>query len=232
MLAASDSLPLLDYKDIPATLSSALEGRDMEAIKRTDPRIRQRDFIARMPLKYTSDGGIRKKAQSASSIGMKMTRFRQEHGMLSWVGREGSRTIRDALWSNLPQWNKTHNSIRGLKPPTELEKEKVREGNQGKFNKNAGRRALPESERARRRKKKEERRLGKQKEQQKREGQGEEEEEGEGKGKREAEGGEATSFETAVTRPNVGPSGRDSQRVDFQRAEDTATQVSCFSPKG
>lgn len=194
VLASHDSLPLLDYSDMPATLSSAFEGRDMEAIKRTDPRIKQRDFIARMPMKYTSHRGKRRKVQSASSIGMKMTRFRQEHGMLSWVGREGSQTIRDALWASLPERNKRENSIRGLKPLTALEQEKVREGNYGKFDKNAGKRALPEKERALRRKKKQERRERQQKRL-------------------------ATRSESAATRPNVKPSSRalrsESQKVDI-----------------
>lgn len=157
MLSGLDSLPLLDYRDIPATLSSAFEGRDMEAIKRIDPRIKQRDFIARMPMKYTTKRGIRKSVQSATSIGMKMTRFRQKNGMLSWVGREGSQTIRDALWEGLPEWNRRNNSIRGLKPPSEWEQEKVREGNIGKFDRNAGDRALPEDVRNERKAKKQER---------------------------------------------------------------------------
>lgn len=161
VLAGRDSKPILDYKDIPATLSTELAGRDMEAIKRTDPRIRQRDFIARMPMKYTTRTGKRRKAKSASWIGMEMTRFRQKHGMLSWVGREGSDVIRNAIWERLPKKNKEENSIRGLPPPSALEQEEVREGNLGKFTKNAGVRALPNDERAKRQQRKEQRRLGK-----------------------------------------------------------------------
>lgn len=155
VLAGSDSKPILDFKDIPATLSTELAGRDMEAIKRTDPRIRQRDFIARMPMKYTTRTRKRRNAKSASWIGMEMTRFRQKNGMLSWVGREGSGTIRDALWDRLPRRNKENNTIRGLPPPTALEQEQVREGNVGKFTKNAGIRALTDDERAKRKLKKE-----------------------------------------------------------------------------
>lgn len=159
VLAGRDSKPILDYKDIPATLSTELAGRDMEAIKRTDPRIRQRDFIARMPMRYTTKTGKRRKAKSASWIGMEMTRFRQKHGMLSWVGREGSDVIRNALWDRLPKKNKENNTIRGLPPPSALEQEEVREGNLGKFTKNAGVRALPDDERAKRQQRKEQRRL-------------------------------------------------------------------------
>lgn len=155
VLAGGDSKPILDYKDIPATLSTELAGRDMEAIKRTDPRIGQRDFIARMPMKYTTKTRKRREIKSSSWIGMEMTRFRQKQGMLSWVGREGSGTIRDALWDRLPRWNKENNTIRGLPPPSALEQEQVRAGNVGKFTKNAGVRALTEEERAKREHKKE-----------------------------------------------------------------------------
>lgn len=162
VLAGRDSKPILDYKDIPATLSTELVGRDMEAIKRTDPRIRQRDFIARMPMRYTTKTRKRRKAKSASWIGMEMTRFRQKHGMLSWVGREGSDVIRNALWERLPRKNRENNTIRGLPPPTALEQEEVREGNLGKFTKNAGVRALPDDERAKRQQRKEQLKLQKQ----------------------------------------------------------------------
>lgn len=161
VLAGRDSKPILHYKDIPATLSTELAGRDMEAIKRTDLRIRQRDFIARMPMKYTTRTGKRRKAKSASWIGMEMTRFRQKQGMLSWVGREGSDIIRNALWELLPEKNKEENSILGLAPPSVLEQEEVREGNLGKFTKNAGVRALPDDERAKRHQRKEQRKLKK-----------------------------------------------------------------------
>lgn len=201
VLSGLDSLPLLDYRDIPATLSSALEGRDMEAIKRIDPRIKQRDFIARMPMKYTTKRGIRKSVQSATSIGMKMTRFRQKNGLLSWVGREGSQTIRDALWESLPEWNKRNNSIRGLKPPTEWEQEKVREGNIGKFDKNAGDRALPEDVRN-------ERKAKKQKRLQRLRG-----EEGEGRVTR------SRAKTTAATRAGNGKP--QSERVDRRKRHDT-----------
>lgn len=159
ILAGRDSRPILAYNDIPATLSTQLAGRDMEAIKRTDPRIRQRDFIARMPMKYTTRTGKRRNARSASWIGMEMTRFRQRQGMLSWVGREGSDVIRNALWNRLPIENKERNTIRGLAPPSAWEQEKVREGNVGKFTKNAGVRALPDDERAKRQQLKEQRQL-------------------------------------------------------------------------
>ena len=157
VIAGHDKLPMLRFRDIPDTLSSALHGRDMEAMKRTDPRITQRDFMARMPLRHTTHAGSRMNAQSLSSIGMRMTRFRQQHGMLSWIEREGSQTIRSALWERLPRENQMANTIRGLIPPTEAEQRETRKSNAGKFLNRAGKRALDTQERGQRRKIKERR---------------------------------------------------------------------------
>lgn len=151
VLFAYDDRPIRAFKDLPDTLSSALAGREMEAMKRTDPRIQQRDFMARMPLRHTTPAGTRRPLQSASSIGMRMTRFRQQQGLLSWIGRDGSQTIRNALWERLPPENKRANSVRGLQPPSIAEQEETKRGNAGKFLSRAGRRALTGEERARRR---------------------------------------------------------------------------------
>lgn len=150
VLSAYDNRPIRVFRDLPDTLSSALSGRDLVAMKRTDPRIQQRDLIARMPVRHTTPAGTRRFLQSASSIGMRMTRFRQQHGLLSWVERDGSQTIRDALWARLPLANKLANSIRGLEPPTIAEQQEIKKGNAGKFLNRAGRRALTSEERAKR----------------------------------------------------------------------------------
>lgn len=59
VIAGHDRLPMLRFRDIPDALSSALHGKDMEAMKRTDPRITQRDFMARMPQRHTTHAGSR-----------------------------------------------------------------------------------------------------------------------------------------------------------------------------
>lgn len=150
VISDHDNLPILAFRDIPDTLSSALVGRDMEAMKRTDPRIQHRDFLARMPMQHINKAGRRTTIQSTSSVSMKMARFRTEHGMLSWTGRTGSQTIRNALWERLPEANKRANSIRGLQPPSLNEQQEIRKENAGKFFSRAGKRALTNKERNRR----------------------------------------------------------------------------------
>ena len=57
----------------------------------TDPRIQHRDFLARMPsIRHTTKAGNRTAVQLSSSISMKMTKFRAEQGVLSWIGRTGT----------------------------------------------------------------------------------------------------------------------------------------------
>lgn len=150
VLSGYDNLPIPAFKDLPDTLSSALDGRDIEAIKRTDPRIQHRDFLARMPITRFTRAGTKTTLHSPSSIGMKMSRFRMEQGMVSWIGRSGSKTIRDALWDRLPLANKRQNSIRGLPAPTLDQQQEIKKGNKGKFLNRAGKRALTSQERNRR----------------------------------------------------------------------------------
>lgn len=152
VISDHDNLPILAYRDLPDTLSSALEGRDIEAIKRTNPRIQHRDILARMPMTRVTKAGTRTTLYSPSSIGMKMSRFRTENGMLSWTPRCGSKIIRNALWDRLPQANKWQNSIRGLQPPTLDQQQEIKKVNKGKFLNRAGKRALTSQERNRRQK--------------------------------------------------------------------------------
>lgn len=152
VISAYDNQPILKFRDMPDTLSSALHGRDMEAMKRTDPRIRQRDIMARMPPRHTNQAGTRRIVLSTSSIGMRMTRFREQEGVSTWVGRDGSQKIREALWERLPPENKLANSIRGLQAPTVAEQNKMKKLNAGHFLNRSGKRALGPRERLRRRK--------------------------------------------------------------------------------
>lgn len=153
VIAGHDNLPMLRFRDMPDTLSSALHGRDIEAMKRTDPRITHRDFIARMPMRHTTRAGTRMNIPAQTSIGTRMARFRHEQGMLSWITRHGSESILNALWERLPQENKMANSIRGLPQPTLAEQHEIKKGNAGKFMNRAGKFSLTSKERASRQKK-------------------------------------------------------------------------------
>lgn len=142
-----DNHAILKYKIIPATLSSELSGRDMEAMKRLDLRITRKDFRARMPRTVLSRGKgkseIRKPLYTLSAIGMRTTRFRTENGLSSWTNREGSNNIRRYMSKRMPQANIDANSTEGMSLPTLFEQEDSRASNKGKFLNRAGGRALP-----------------------------------------------------------------------------------------
>ena len=86
-----------------------------------------------------------------------MTRFRQEHGLISWTRREGSDNIRESLISKLPQQNIDANSTRGVLPPSLVAQADARSRNKGQHSARAGGRALSVQERQRREDKENER---------------------------------------------------------------------------
>lgn len=156
-----DNHAILRYEIIPATLSSELSGRDMEAMRRLDLRITRGDFRARMPRTVLSRGNgrtqVEKPLHTLSAIGMRTTRFRKENGMVSWTEREGSGTIRQHTLDRMPHANVDANSTQGLSLPTLFEQENSRSSNKGKFLKRAGTRALSDGTRKERAIKEEER---------------------------------------------------------------------------
>lgn len=124
----------------------------MEAITRLDPRISHNDFRVRMPKTRPigRDGRTPRTSYSLSAIGMRMTRFRQQNGLLSWTRREGSKSISDFLMSRLPQENIGANSTRGVLPPSLVEQADARSKNKGQYAARAGGRALSEKARKKR----------------------------------------------------------------------------------
>ncbi|MCJ1261094.1 hypothetical protein MMC22_000958 [Lobaria immixta] len=142
----SDNHAILNYEVLPATLSSELSGRDMEAMKRLDLRIGRKDFRARMPSTiFTKDKNkpqSRKPLHTLSAIGMRTTRFRKENGLISWTEREGGNNIRQYLLKRMPRANIDANSTHRMSIPSLFEQEDSRSSNRGQHLERAGGRAL------------------------------------------------------------------------------------------
>lgn len=147
----ADNHSILNYKVLPATLSSELSGRDMESMKRLDLRISHKDFRARMPRtilkKSDGNGLVERPLYSLSAIGMRTNRFRKENGLISWTEREGTNSIRSYTMKRMPQANITANSTQGMSVPTLFEQEDSRTWNKGKYLARAGRHALSDDTR-------------------------------------------------------------------------------------
>ncbi|MCJ1416080.1 hypothetical protein MMC32_002415 [Xylographa parallela] len=107
--------PLLDYPELPDTISSCEKPAFLEAWFRSNSRIVMKDIRARMPQdpKGNWDGGV--DPIRSGTIGMRMTRFRETHGMISWRKKKGSEQIKAYMDSILPQACKDANSIEGFR---------------------------------------------------------------------------------------------------------------------
>lgn len=103
--------PLRPYQGIPLTLSSKIEGWRAEAIRRADPRIRNIDLLARMPVKVEpSANGIPKRTPlvKENTVAGRQSRFREGAGAVTW-GKGGARNVYNFLWALLPQHCKENN---------------------------------------------------------------------------------------------------------------------------
>ncbi|KAL9120535.1 MAG: hypothetical protein Q9187_002910 [Circinaria calcarea] len=95
----ADNHPVKDYPEIPLACSSQMEGYNMEAIRRLNPRIGPKDFRARIPHHL---GSGKQPMWSISAISMRMVLFRELAGCLSWTKRAGSDVFECYLVNLLP----------------------------------------------------------------------------------------------------------------------------------
>lgn len=134
--------PILAFRNMPATISTKVEGGLQEAITREDSRIDVKDFRARM-MENCNDSGRGKSAlPSLSAISMRRSRFRWRAGLLSWTTRTGSQDIKDYLDSLLPDACKINNSTKGFRDLRKSEVKLMSEKNRGKHLKRAGARSI------------------------------------------------------------------------------------------
>ncbi|MCJ1264619.1 hypothetical protein MMC22_004493 [Lobaria immixta] len=100
-----ESQPLRPFRGIPLTLSSKLEGWRAEAIRRSDPRIRNMDLIARMPVKVEpSANGMATRVPlvKINAVAGRQSRYREQAGAITWL-RPTARNVKEFLWALLPE---------------------------------------------------------------------------------------------------------------------------------
>ena len=145
-----DNDPIKDYKDIPLTLSSEVEGALMEAISRLDDEIHIYDFWARLSVhpfratiqhlltrnrpKYCKNGGI----LTPGALSRRMGRFRMENAVTALDTRKGSANLRQFLWDRMSPAAQAANSTRELSKLSKEEQAQARKPNAGKHAANAG----------------------------------------------------------------------------------------------
>lgn len=110
------STPIIAFPELPDTISSKADGAFLIAWRRSNKHIRMQDIRARMPNDPTGNNtgrdGIR-----LGTLGMRMTRFRERYGLISWDKREGSEALKAYLDDNLPLMCIHQNSIEGHRNP-------------------------------------------------------------------------------------------------------------------
>ena len=142
-----DNHPVTDWPDLPATISSMIEGGRMEAMTRLNPRLTQKDFRARMPPMTVLKSGRSKALCGLSALGQKTGRFRKAMGIVAWKVRDGSEAIRSYVVNKLSTQDRQAGTTAGLGELSKEEQEEACEPNRGRFLSRAGTRLLSPSAR-------------------------------------------------------------------------------------
>ena len=140
-----DNHPILNFRNIPDTLSSKLEGGLQEAIMREDARIDVKDFRVRMPIDPKNKGQMSLPTNSA--ISMRRSRFRWKAGYISWTKRTGWVDIKNYLDNLLPKECHLANDTRNFRELKRSEVKKMALMNRGRFLERAGNRSITVAER-------------------------------------------------------------------------------------
>ena len=108
-----ESHPILNWPQLPHTLSSNMEGWRIGALRRTIPGLENCHLRARMPKNVTATKDKVKPVYGLSTLRHRASRFRDEHQIGAWDERQGtvkkkqrygeslstSRVSKPAIWS-------------------------------------------------------------------------------------------------------------------------------------
>jgi hypothetical protein len=109
--------PMLDYPEIPSTLSSELEGWHLEAICRSNLAIKNDDVLSRMPPIVNKKTKL-EQVMNYSTLNMRKKRFRARTACLAWDIRPGSDKVNDLVRALVPAEHKAANSTKGFRDLT------------------------------------------------------------------------------------------------------------------
>lgn len=144
-----ESNPVKDFANIPLTCSSKIEGVEMEAMRRGDPRIAMKDFVARLSVYpfqasnqqrltcYRPEQRKGEKPITANALNMRITRFRSENRVTALNERWGTNNGKHSLLDRMTQTARDANSTRELKKLSEDEEKKAQEPDARKHAANA-----------------------------------------------------------------------------------------------
>ena len=122
--------PIKDFRNLPSTLASSVEGGLMEALTRTDPRIRHGDLRARTPPTHptTSVPTDQQLKGRENALAQRMRRFREVVGCLPWKSKSDktAKAMKEFLYDNIPDHFRKENTTKGFRNLTEEERDRVK----------------------------------------------------------------------------------------------------------
>lgn len=119
---------LRDFRSLPLIISSTVEGWRVEAWMRSDSRMKTRDIIARIPIKWaTGSAGhqISVPMFEPSTVRERARRFRNDAGLISWKPQGNDPKIKSFMDELRSPGEKANNQTRGY-DLTDLEKSSLR----------------------------------------------------------------------------------------------------------
>ena len=109
-----DNNPVRLFRDLPLTLSSAVEPWLLEAFTRIDSRINKVDIRARMPATFTDQRGRPQTVIRLAGLGNRTMRFREMYGLIPWTPRTGSKVWKQKVLSVMTEEQIANNTTEGL----------------------------------------------------------------------------------------------------------------------
>ncbi|KAI4249371.1 MAG: hypothetical protein L6R42_009024 [Xanthoria sp. 1 TBL-2021] len=103
VLLSKERHPILDWPELPKVLSSQVEGLLLEYWCRLNQHIKIEDLVARCPDSSRKNGSCGIQALQQSAYGNRKQEARIQNGTCAWQMKEGSREIRAAMESVMPQ---------------------------------------------------------------------------------------------------------------------------------
>ncbi|KAL8728060.1 MAG: hypothetical protein Q9166_005660 [cf. Caloplaca sp. 2 TL-2023] len=130
-----DRNALRDFRHLPSTLSSNVEGGLLEALERLDSRVRHQELSARQFSKKVLEHPTYDELKARDNkLSQQMRRFRERHGAITWNNpRSGSDAYHSWMEEHLPPHLKAMNTTRGFGGLSQREVTEIKSANIGKY---------------------------------------------------------------------------------------------------
>ncbi|KAL8737605.1 MAG: hypothetical protein Q9181_001506 [Wetmoreana brouardii] len=134
LVVDTDRNPIRDFEHLPSTLARDVEPGLLEALERSDPRVRHQDLAARQirkPLRFPTPRHLK---NDDNRLAQQMRRFREWNCLIPWSDkRSGSQAFNSHVENILSEEDKKENTTRNLRRLIESEYYRLKLENAGKY---------------------------------------------------------------------------------------------------